>query len=101
MNGPYPKGRLTGGNKDVHNWSGMVVGKVYRVTSTFVDGDRSVVREGTTFKLLGHFFSGFGGVMGIVVSLDGENEWSIPFRHEEEGDIAKIENLSNYIVESQ
>jgi hypothetical protein len=100
MNGPYPKGKLTDKNKHAYNWSGMVVGKSYRVTSTFVDGDRSVIREGTTFKFLGHFFSGFGGVMGILVSLDGENEWAIPFQFDEEGDMSKIDNFSKFVVEN-
>ena len=100
MNGPYPKGQLTGG-KSVQrtDWSGMKVGNNYRVTTTFIDGDRSAVKAGTVWTFLGHYFSGFGGIMGMVVSLDGQQEWSIPFRFEENENSELIDNLSSYIEE--
>ena len=97
MNGPYPKGKLKSENSN--NWSKMTAGKTYRIKTTVVDGDRSVIHAGTTFKFLGNFFSGFGGVMGVVVSLDGQNEWAIPFRFDEKGDSDMIETLSTYVEE--
>lgn len=98
MTGPYPKGELSSG-KSVRftDWSGMKVGKNYRVTKTFIDGDRSAIRAGTTWTFLGHYFSGFGGIMGMVVSLDGQQEWSIPFRFEEKEDSELVDNLVSYI----
>jgi hypothetical protein len=96
MFGPAPKGRWTE-RLGPEPCRSLVPGRRYTVVRAFADFDGDQHPVGETWTYLTQSFIPYHDGLSLFVSLDGTQEWQIPFQVIREEQAGIVNQLESYI----